>query len=281
MATYTLRDVQSMLGMSRATVSSLIAAGFVTPARGLRREYRFSFQDVVLLRTARSLQQAALPARRILRSLRRLRQTLPGELPLAGLRITAVGSDVAVREGGAQWNVESGQLLFDFDVTGGGDTVRILNRSAAPAAAASDRTPASGPDAWFAQAVALEPRDPAAAEAAYRRAAAESLGCADAALNLGVMLCEAGRAADAVAVYRDALTHCPAEPLLHFNLAVALEDLDQPTEALAGYESCLRMAPDFSDAHYNAGRLAELLGQSSRAIRHYNAYRRLQPPDPT
>ena len=36
--------------------------GFVTPSRGKRREYRFSFQDVVLLRTAHSLQAAQIAA---------------------------------------------------------------------------------------------------------------------------------------------------------------------------------------------------------------------------
>ena len=81
-----------MLGLSRAVISGLIASGFVTPSRGKRREYRFTFHDVVLLRTACALQQARIPARRILRSLQRLKATLPGELPISGLRITAVGT---------------------------------------------------------------------------------------------------------------------------------------------------------------------------------------------
>src|SRR5438552_19167959 len=116
MQTYTLSGIQSMLGLSRAVITSLIAAGFVTPSRGKRREYRFSFQDVVLLRTAYSLQAAQIPPRRILRSLQRLKATLPSELPLTGLRIAAVGNDIAVREGGMQWDAESGQLLIDFEV---------------------------------------------------------------------------------------------------------------------------------------------------------------------
>ena len=62
MQTYTLRGIQSMLGLSRGVIAGLIAAGFVTPSRGTRNEYRFSFQDVVLLRTAHSLQAAQDPA---------------------------------------------------------------------------------------------------------------------------------------------------------------------------------------------------------------------------
>ncbi len=129
-APYTLRSIESMLGLSRAVITGLVNAGFVTPTRGKRREYRFSFQDVVLLRTAHALQAAQVPARRIVRSLQRLRATLPGELPLTGLRITAVGGDVAVREGEHQWSAESGQLLIDFEVKPGRGSVQFLAASA-------------------------------------------------------------------------------------------------------------------------------------------------------
>jgi hypothetical protein len=70
-------------------LTGLVEAGFVTPARGPRNELRFSFQDVVLLRTAYQLQTVNIPSRKILRSLARLRASLPQELPLTGIRITA------------------------------------------------------------------------------------------------------------------------------------------------------------------------------------------------
>jgi hypothetical protein len=112
--TYSIRSIQEMLGLSRGVISSLIAAGFVAPARGPRNEYRFTFQDVVLLRTAAELQAARIAPRRILQALRRLKEKLPAELPLAGLRISAVGNDVTVRDGRSQWHADSGQLVMDF-----------------------------------------------------------------------------------------------------------------------------------------------------------------------
>jgi len=60
-ATHSLKGVRELLGLSAATVSRLVAAGFVTPGRGPRNEYEFSFQDVVLLRTAHRLQAAKIP----------------------------------------------------------------------------------------------------------------------------------------------------------------------------------------------------------------------------
>jgi tetratricopeptide (TPR) repeat protein len=268
METYSLRRIQSMLGISRAVIGGLMDSGFVTPSRGKRGEYRFTFQDVVLLRTAYSLQEARIAPRKILQSLRRLKATLPSELPLTGLRITAVGNEIAVKEGNTQWHVDSGQLLFDFEVKPAPGSVRVL--SAAPEIAADE------PIDWFGRGVELEAHNKADAEAAYRRAIRQTPGCADPYLNLGVMLCDAGRCADAVELYRDALRHCPGEALLHFNLAIVLEDLQRADEALASYERCMQLDPKFADAHYNAARLHEQLGHASKAIRHYSEYRRLQ-----
>jgi tetratricopeptide (TPR) repeat protein len=277
METYTLRGIESMLGISRAVIGSLVASGFVTPTRGKRNEYRFTFQEVVLLRTAYGLRRANIPARKILRSLKRLRETLPEEMPLTGLRITAVGSEVAVQEGNSQRHVETGQLLFDFDVQAQAGTIAVLahepagGRATLPKAVAAERA-----EDWFRHGSAVETDSKAEAEAAYRRAIELAPDYVDPVLNLGAMMCDSGRCAEAVALFGAALERAPDEALLHFNLAVALEDLGRREAALASYEDCLRLAPKFADAHYNAARLHELAGHPSQAIRHYSEYRRLQ-----
>ena len=282
MQTYSVRDLQSMLGISRAVIGSLVGSGFVAPSRGRRNEYRFTFQDVVLLRTAYSLREAQIPARKILHSLRRLRAALPDEVPLTGLRISAVGNEVAVQEGNARRHVDSGQLLFDFDVQAGPGSVSVMERGerqpkhGRPPARGAAVAPAPTAADWFEHAVRSEENDKADAEVSYRRTIALAPDHVDAYLNLGVLLCDSGRSAEAVALYRSALAHCPDEALLYFNAGVALEDQDQAELALRHYEACLRLTPKFADAHYNAARLHELLRHSSQAIRHYSEYRRLQ-----
>jgi hypothetical protein len=84
MESYTLRDIEAMLGISRSVIDGLIGAGFVSPTRGKKREYRFTFQDLVILRTALDLRAANIPPRKISRSLKRLRESLPEELPMSG-----------------------------------------------------------------------------------------------------------------------------------------------------------------------------------------------------
>ena len=271
-APYTLRSIEAMLGLGRGVIAGLISAGFVTPCRGGRNEYRFTFQDVVLLRTAHHLRSAKIPPRRVLSSLQKLRASLPDEMPLTGLRIRAVGNDVAVRNADAQWEADTGQLLMDFEVAASQGAVSFLQR--APDAAVPVARPC---DDGFARGERLERTDPAGAEAAYRESLAADPGHADAALNLGAMLCEAGRCSESVDLYDRVIALTGDAPLLYFNRAIALEDLHRDREALGDYERCLRLAPDLADAHFNAARLHEKLGQQQGALRHYSAYRRLNP----
>ena len=289
--TYTVRAIQEMLGLSRGVITGLIASGFVTPSRGPRNEYRFTFREVVLLRTAVELQAARIPPRKIIASLKKLKATLPAELPLTGLRISAVGNDVTVRDSRSQWHADSGQLVMDFELAPARGTVAFLPRGAG--VVASPRRPADGATsrarpyaaplredaaAIFSRGEALEASDPSAAEAAYRKVLALDPGHADAYLNLGAMLCESRRCAEAVSLYDEALRRRPDEPLLHFNRAVALEDQGRRDDALASYHASLRLAPDLADAHYNVARLHEQLGDAKQAVRHFSAYRRLQRP---
>lgn len=283
--TYSLKSVREMLGLSAGTLTRLIDAGFVTPARGPRNEYRFSFQDVVLLRTADQLLANKIPPRKVVKALTQLRRQLPSEAPLTGLRISAVGSDVAVRQGDLQWDAESQQLLMDFEVapSGGSGAVTFITRPTAKAAGTSPQTmgsphAAASPqaEAELARAEALERSDPAAAEAAYRSVIRHAPERIDAYLNLGALLYEAGRLADALATYDQGLAKAPREARLHYNRALALEDLGRATDALAAYEACIALADDFADAHFNAARLYEQLGRNQLALRHFSAYRRLQ-----
>lgn len=276
-APYTLRQIEDLLGLGRGAVTALIAAGFVTPVRGPRNAYRFTFRDVVLLRTAHALRSARVPPRRLLRSLKALRARLPATVPLSGLRIRAVGNEVVVREAGADWAVQSGQLLIDFEIAPAANRrIELLDRGGTALASPVASRPAARPaDRWFEDGERVERDDPAAAEAAYRRALDADPSHAGAATNLAALLCGHGRCDEALAVCEAALAHAPADTLLLYNRAIALEDLGRVADALASYERCLAQQPDLADAHYNAARLHERLGQRQQALRHFSAYRRL------
>ena|SRR5438270_260720 len=111
---YSVREVSAMLGLSPAQIRSYV--NFLQPQRGPRGELRFGFHDLVILRTAGELAAANVPQRKVRRVLQRLREQLPEGRSLTGVRIAADGDRVVVSDGGAVWNPESGQILFDFSV---------------------------------------------------------------------------------------------------------------------------------------------------------------------
>lgn len=233
MHSYGVRDVERLLGLPRSTVRALIQAGFVSPARGPRRAWRFSFQDLIVLRTAQALARAKVPAKRIARSMRELRRHLPQSMPLSGLRISAEADRVVVRQGARRWQADSGQYLLAFGGDPANGSLRVMERPMPP---------------------------PPAAEA-Y--------------INRGVELHEAGRLREAESVYREGVTACGAEPVLLFNLGVLLEDMERREEAIAAYQGALRADPRLADGHYNLALVYEALGRGKEALRHMAQYRRL------
>ena len=272
MRSYSVRDVQRVLRLSPAVTRGLIRAGFVKPARGPRRAYRLSFQDLIVLRTARALIDARVPRKRIRRSLEKLRRELPASLPLSGLAISAVGDRVVVRDGETRWLADSGQYLLGLDVTLEDGVLQVVEHRPAEAAAAS--APAVVHD-WFSEGLTLESNDPRGAVAAYQQAAEENPHNAAAWINLGRLLHVLGKTVEAEAVYRRALGQVGLDPLLLFNQAVLLEDVGKPAAALDAYQAALAGDPDLADCHYNLARLYESLGKPQNAIRHLGEYRRL------
>jgi hypothetical protein len=96
-----LRDIQSMLGLSAGVITGLIAAGFVTPEP--RQAARIPLQLPGRGAAAHRLQPAggADPAAQDPALAAAAQGDAAEELPLTGLRIAAVGNDIAVEEADA------------------------------------------------------------------------------------------------------------------------------------------------------------------------------------
>ncbi|HEX5136302.1 MAG TPA: tetratricopeptide repeat protein [Planctomycetota bacterium] len=270
-AGYSAKDVARLLDLSPAQVRSLVRDGCVEGKRGARGEYRFSFQDLVLLRVARELRGARVKPRRIRRALSALRERLPVGRSLSALKIGAEGDRVVVHDGTKRWNPESGQLHFAFEV-------KDLARDAAPLARAQARAARDrelSAEDWYELGCDLEAPAPSEAREAYARALAIDPHHVEANVNLGRLLHEAGDAAGAEARYRVALAACPEDATAAFNLGVALEDQGRLEEALDAYRRALAADPRSPDAHYNASGLCERLGKREEALRHLRSYREM------
>jgi tetratricopeptide (TPR) repeat protein len=271
MAAYGVGDVEKLLHLSRSTIRTLIAAGFVSPTRGPRNAWLFSFQDLILLRTAQALAVAKVPQRRITRSLRELRRHLPEAMPLSGLSICAVADRVVIRERGSRWQAESGQYLLEFEGDPADGSLSVIEKKTA------SEVPSSAEE-WFDRAVALEPENREAALRAYQQAITVDPAFLNAYINLGRLLHEARRHAKAEQVYREAMKTCGKNPVLLYNLGVLLDDMDRRTQAMEAYEAALAADPSLAECHYNLALLCEKLEKPKDAIRHMARYRALIGP---
>lgn len=275
MQSYSVRDIERVLHLPRSTIRSLIDVGFVTPTRGPRREYRFSFQDLIVLRAARALIQAKVSRRRIRRSLEDLRKHLPETMPLSGLSICAVGDRVVVRDGNSQYQVDSGQYVLGLDVSVEDGVLRVVEKEFGPKPDEAAAPPRNAED-WFDDALDFEENgDIDAAIDAYTQTVALDGQNVAAWINWGRLLHDRGNKREAEAVYVRAIEQCGPDSVLMFNLGVLLEDLGRTQAAVEAYQAAVGEDPALADGHYNLARLYESLGQPQHAIRHLGQYRRL------
>jgi tetratricopeptide (TPR) repeat protein len=264
---YSLREVVQILGLPRGVVAGFVAAGLVHPTRGSRREQRFDFADLVVMRAAKALVAAQVPATRIARSLRRLREHLP-EARRGSLRLESIGGALVVCDARGRWRADSGQYMLAFEDVASAPPLP-LQPPGAP------RVPGAESD-WLREAADLEERDDEAACAAYRRAIEADPRALAAYVNLGRLLHERNCFEAAREVYAAGLATAGDDALLRFNLGVLLEDMGRPDAAADAYAAAVGLDPEFADAHYNLALLHAAAGRDRLAVRHFAAYRQSQ-----
>lgn len=261
-------EVARLTGIPVRSVRAMVRARYVSPSRGPRATLRFSFQDVVLLRTARGLLAARLQPRQVAVALRAIRARLPDHPPDGGLSVTAAGNRIVVHEAGRKSDALSGQLLLALEVRSDGRAIRFMDASTATA---PQERWSSECTRQFESALALEDTDIEAAVELYRSCLARHAH-QGAAANLGRLLHLQGRISEALQIYRS--VEDPDADIL-YNLGVALEDLGESQQAVTAYARAVAMDEDHADAHHNLARLCQEAGDDRRALRHWNAYRRL------
>lgn len=270
---YTTREIAGILGLTEQQVRAHAKSGYVTPRRGGRGEYLYSFQDLVLLRAAVELMSAEIPVRRIRRSLEKLKEQLPAGRPLTAVRIAAEGDTVVVQDGGRAWTPESGQYVFNFEVSDLATKVAPMAKQAAEKARL--RQALMTAEEWFELGTEVEIGSPDDAIEAYRKAVDLDPAHADAHVNLGRLLHEKEKLAEAERHYRSALEHQPGYAIAAYNLGVVLEDAGRYRDAVLAYRRAIEIDADFADAHYNIAQLYEKLGEKTDAFRHLKQFRNL------
>lgn len=272
MREYSTGEVAELSGLPEGRIRGWTRAGLVTPTRDGRGPWRYSFQDLALLRTAAELLRAGLSTRRVTKTLRLIREQLPEGRPLSAVRILVNGQRVVVKDRLSSWEPETRQGTFDFDVQA--LSRKVAPKIVTPSEAAPSRTPAA-PD-LYESALNLELAGRTdEARAAYAAALQLDPKLVSARINLGRLLHAEKRFAEAELHYRAALEQDPESAMAAFNLGVALEDQGRTEAAAEAYGRALSVDQRHADAHFNLSRLLEARGDQRGALRHLNSFRRL------
>ena len=271
---YSTPEVSELTGLPQARIRRWAKTGLIGQREGDRGPWRYTFQDVAVLRAAANLRDASVPTARVTRTLRKLKEQLPPDRPLSSVQVTVQGRNVVVKDRLASWEPETGQGTLDFDAP-------------TPPKSITPRLPKQRSDAAAADAeelyqAALELELAGQSDAA--RVAYESVLQSDphlvaARINLGRLLHGAGKLSEAEALYREALQRDPDNTIAGFNLGVVLEDQGKSDAAVLAYRSVLGVDEAYADAHYNLSRLLEAKGDVRGALRHLSQFRRLAQDD--
>ena len=269
---YSTRQVAGLTGLSLRQIRHFVERGLIEPERGDRFEYRFGFQDLVLLRTARRLLDGDVKVRRTFSTLKKLRNQVTDARALSSLPIFADGDSVVLRGAQGTWDAQTGQGLLNFAQDKTPDNVASL---VARGDRNSQRIDDLDSDDWYNLGLELEEVDPNKAPDAYRQAINLDPENADAHVNLGRLYQLRGDLKSAKRHYQRALETTSSHQLAYYNMGTVFDELDEIDLAVKFYRKALSVA----DAHYNLARIYEIRGDRLSSLRHLRQYRRLMDLD--
>jgi DNA-binding transcriptional MerR regulator len=274
---YSTREVAEIVGLHDRQIRRWAQAGLVGQVKPTQHRWRYSFQDLALLRTASRLLAGGLTARRVTRALRLVREQLPAGRPLSAVRIVVNGRRVTVRDRLASWEPESRQGTLDFDV-------KALTERVAEVA---ERDAGIGPDVDAGVGPEVDAGTPATGASgagggsdgsagnggsAGSASSGGSDGSGDSAQSLyesALDLELAGREREARRAYEAALERNPRLASARINLGRLLHAAHAVPEAEALYRTALEHEPGNALAAFNLGVALEDQSKVDAAIEAY------------
>jgi len=276
---YSVREVGKLVGLPDARIRDFARACGLGTRTGPGRAWRFGFQDLVLMRAAKGLATAAVPHRRILRVLGRLRMQVPEGKPLSTVHIGVVGSQIVARSAGSVWSPDSGQARFDFGPAAGRERPR-LRESTAFLGVPSD-TPQMGAADWFEIGEELFSLAPEEAREAFRRTLELSPLHALAHARLARLLRDVGELHAAEQHCRVAVEEDPKGWQAFLELGLTLDACGRAAEAGDALRRAIRLGCHDHAAYDALIRISEEAGDGPELARWGAAKRRLPQPAPT
>ena len=270
---YTPEQVSRIAGAPLAEVRTWIRRGLLRPARLSHRLAWFGFQDILTARNLARLSKAGVPASTIHRSLSEIAGWLPEGIKLLGqLEAYAAGLHLRLPDGGRA--EPSGQRLMDF-----AEGRRGERESATPLwrPAQVSSFPAAANEDWFAQGLEAEERGELESAARLYTRALEAASRPEVFFNLGNVLYDLGREAQAAERYLQAVEGDPNFAEAWNNLGNALAAIGRLEDAIRAYRMALSLEPDYPEPRCNLATVLDRMGRPAEALAQSDACEKAFP----
>lgn len=268
---YTRHDVLRILQISIHQLQGWERAGLIAVRSAARPSY--SFQDLVQLRTLRSLRAEDVSAASIRHSIVAMQAVSGMANPLEEATVVRTGKQIVFRHSGAMVDPIRRQLCFDFE------RVEAMSAARVPAPLRRSRV-ARVQDKFLAAVQAEEAGEKRRAMGLYEEIIAANPEYAAAYINLGTIYFHLRQYAKAEELYRRATQVDSGYVLAFFDLGNVLDELGRFDESIEAYRHAVALAPKYADAHYNLALAYERKGERRAALRHWQRYARLDGNGP-
>ncbi|MFZ0889376.1 MAG: MerR family transcriptional regulator [Candidatus Binataceae bacterium] len=265
--TFSTRAAARILAVSPDRIRYWVRRRLINPAVTDGRQYRFAFNDLLVMRLAKEL----LPSRRhlepIQRCFERVRALLGPGRQVTSLKLSDQAGTIVVRERRFSFEAESGQLLLDFDALprlGGTVSGGLAAKRAREMVEEIERV--AGDDSglmyeMFGNLLQCEPRT---LRAHLERAA---------------MMEAQGELTSALKHLLSAATIDPANAEVYIRLGRLHRRRGETDNAIKSFLHAVKCDSASLNAHRNLAELFEKMGRKREALRHLSAVHRLTRGD--
>ncbi|UJR78258.1 tetratricopeptide repeat protein [Sandaracinus amylolyticus] len=275
---YGRAEVARLFGIPESKLRYWDRTGFLSPSGVVGARRLYTFQDLIGVRTAKTLLERGVPLRRVRKTVDALRTTLPDVVrPLSELRVLTDGQSVIVRDEKSSFEPRTGQVVMDFEVRElRDDVVRVLRPDALDPARRRAAYEA------YLEGCRLDEDESTLdrAEACYRRAISLDPALANALTNLGNLRFRRGDGKEARGLYERAIELDPEQPEAWYNLGFLAFERSELEEAVRLFDRAVSSDPSFADAHFNLAMALEEIGRTREARVHWETYLKLDPSGP-
>lgn len=253
--TFSTRSAARILAVSPDRIRYWVKRRLIHPAATEGRQYRFAFNDLLVMRLAKEL----LPSRRHLETIQRCFARVRGLVgparPMTSLRLCNEDGRIVVRERGFAFEAESGQLMLDFD-----SLAAVFAPEEEPAA---KRTrPAASEEALLARRM-------------FTELLASGTRNAEVHLKIAAVLERDGDTSAALKHLLSAATIEPSTAEVHERLGALYRSRNEDDNAIRSFQRALECDSARVEPHRNLAELFEQAGRKRDALRHLSAVNRL------